>query len=237
MSVYAGPADWWTQGTDAGRTHISTKGIVQSGLVLNLDPGSLSSYSGSGTTVNDLSGVTSASTLTNGASVVNNVFVTDGTDDCVTVPTFNFQRDFTISCWVNPTALSSPSFFMLGHGVPNTAQGLHIFLTSTSVNYRMYGGDLDTSQSFSTSTWYNLAFTYLNSSPYTKNTYLNGSLLATGSGLQYTGTGNFRIGALYSSIGTEFGKGSFGPVTVHSRVLTAAEILANFNALRGRFGV
>ena len=38
MGAFAGPADWWTDGTDDGRTHIATKGIVQSGLVLNLAP-------------------------------------------------------------------------------------------------------------------------------------------------------------------------------------------------------
>ncbi len=56
MSVYSGPADWWTDGTNSGRTHAATKGIVQSGLVLNLDAGVSSSYPGSGTTWFDLSG-------------------------------------------------------------------------------------------------------------------------------------------------------------------------------------
>jgi hypothetical protein len=233
MSVYAGPTNTWLNLTNIN----ALNGLVTSNLELALDPARTISYPGTGTTVYDLSGNLNTSTLTNGTIFVNNTFSTDGIDDCITVPTFNFQRDFTISCWVNPTALSSPAFYMLGNGTNNTAQGLHIFLTSTSVNYRMYGGDLNTSQTFSTNTWYNLAFTYLNSSPYTKNIYLNGSFLSTGSGLQYTGTGNFRIGALYSSIGTEFGKGNFGLVTVHSRVLTAAEIQQNFNALRRRFGI
>lgn len=43
MSVYSGPADWWTDGTDQGRTYIATRGIVQSNLVLNLDAGNTTS--------------------------------------------------------------------------------------------------------------------------------------------------------------------------------------------------
>ncbi|NBX87021.1 MAG: hypothetical protein EBQ97_00680 [Bacteroidetes bacterium] len=54
MSVYAGPADWWTDRTNDGRYHIDTKGIVQTGLVYHLDAGVTQSYSGSGTTWSDL---------------------------------------------------------------------------------------------------------------------------------------------------------------------------------------
>ena len=56
MGVFAGIEPTWAAQTDVGRTHIATKGIVQSGLVLNLDAGVSSSYPGSGTTWTDLSG-------------------------------------------------------------------------------------------------------------------------------------------------------------------------------------
>lgn len=56
MSVHGGPAKWWTKGYDAGRIHVASKGIVQSGLVLNLDSGASTSYPGTGTTWYDLSG-------------------------------------------------------------------------------------------------------------------------------------------------------------------------------------
>ena len=44
MGVAYGINPTWAAQTDAGRTHIATKGIVQSGLVLNLDAGVSSSY-------------------------------------------------------------------------------------------------------------------------------------------------------------------------------------------------
>ena len=43
MGSYAGPADWWTDNTDAGKIHIATKGVVQDNLVLNLDSGASTS--------------------------------------------------------------------------------------------------------------------------------------------------------------------------------------------------
>ena len=29
MGLFAGPADWWTDGTNEGRTHIATKGVCK----------------------------------------------------------------------------------------------------------------------------------------------------------------------------------------------------------------
>jgi hypothetical protein len=56
MGVMYGVNPTWGAQTNEGRTHIATKGVVQSGLVLNLDAGVLSSYPGSGNTWTDLSG-------------------------------------------------------------------------------------------------------------------------------------------------------------------------------------
>ena len=55
MGCFAGVEQTWASQLDVGRTHIATKGTVQSGLVLNLDAGASSSYSGIGNTWSDLS--------------------------------------------------------------------------------------------------------------------------------------------------------------------------------------
>lgn len=217
-------------------------GVVVNGLQSYLDPVNVNSYPGSGTTVKDLvltRSISTPSSLTDGATVVAGNFSMDGINDCVTIPSINLQTDFTITCWGNPTALTSPAFYMLGHGIAGTSGGaLHVFVTTTAIEYRMWGGDISVAQTLSTGTWYNFAFTYSNTSPYTRKIYRNGSLLTSGSGLVYSsGSGNFRYGAIYGSGGTEFGKGSFGPIAIHSRVLTDSEITQNFNLLRGRFGI
>jgi hypothetical protein len=55
MGCFSGVEQTWASQLDVGRTHIATKGTVQSGLVLNLDAGVSSSYSGIGNTWSDLS--------------------------------------------------------------------------------------------------------------------------------------------------------------------------------------
>ena len=70
MGVYAGPSNAWSNSTDSNRIDASTKVIVQSGLVLHLDAGSSTSYSGSGTTWTDISGNVNTGTLKNGPTSV-----------------------------------------------------------------------------------------------------------------------------------------------------------------------
>ena len=48
-------------------------------------------------------------------------------------------------------------------------------------------------------------------------------------------TGNFYIGSRGGS--GDWFKGDQGPLLVYNRELTASEVLQNFNAHRGRFGV
>jgi hypothetical protein len=55
VGVYSGVEPTWAAQTNSGRTHIATKGVDQTGLVLNLDAGVSSSYSGIGTSWTDLS--------------------------------------------------------------------------------------------------------------------------------------------------------------------------------------
>jgi len=116
MSVYAGPADWWTDRTNIGRTHIATKGVVQTGLVLNLDSGVSSSYAGSGSTWTDLSGNGNHGTLTFGptySSSNGGEIVFDGVNDYVSFNNLTTSslgltssNGATLSCWLKITLLS-----------------------------------------------------------------------------------------------------------------------------------
>ena len=93
---------------------------------------------------------------------------------------------------------------------------------------------------FSASTWYNLTVTHNN----TTNAcaiYINGSLDASDTlSASYTGSGNnCRIagpiiegGAYHDELHARIAQ-----VLCYERVITAAEVLQNYNALRSRFGV
>ena len=98
MGVYYGVNPTWATQTNEGRTYIATKAVVQSGLVLNLDAGVLSSYTVPGTTWTDLSGNANNGTLEVGVGYSGDNFGSlsfDGTDDFI---------DFTSDSNLLPTA-------------------------------------------------------------------------------------------------------------------------------------
>ena len=80
--------------------------------------------------------------------------------------------------------------------------------------------------------------TYNNSSPYTKQLYLNGVEQAGSivGAAAYAGSGTFRLGATYSSSG-EYGNGSYAGMKMYNRILSATEVLQNYNATKTRFGL
>ena len=104
MGAFAGIERNWASQTNGGRTHIATKGVVQSGLVLNLDAGVLSSYPGTGTAWTDLSGNGRNGTLTNGPtfnSANGGSLVFDGIDDFVSsVSNLTLANNFSVSLWL-----------------------------------------------------------------------------------------------------------------------------------------
>jgi hypothetical protein len=79
--------------------------IVQTGLLLNIDPGYYKSYIGSGTTINSLVN-NYTGTLNNGVGYLaknKGQLVFDGTNDYVSIPNadlLNLGNSFTISAWV-----------------------------------------------------------------------------------------------------------------------------------------
>jgi hypothetical protein len=253
MAIHSGPADWWTEGTDEGRAHIATKGIVQSGLVLNLDAGVAASYPGSGTTWTDLSGNGNNGTLVNGPtynSTVGGVIQTDGTNDYVNIsgtPISNtITTAVTMSCFMN---LTSTTLFgsIAGYDNPGSAGQLFSFQVRTSnTNPALIYFVLYTTQSFiggttgnayvsvPYSTWKHVVGTYDGNSV---KMYLDGVLTNSDSA-----SGSFAASALNVRLGSDVSRnrwatGSWNNFSIYNRALTAVEIQQNFNALRGRYGI
>jgi hypothetical protein len=152
VGVYGGIEPTWASQTNAGRTHIATKGIVQSGLVLNLDAGVSSSYPGSGTTWTDLSGVIGNVNIQNRSTdwsfttdpttglpcVFNNSNRTSGNSPGIDIPTNNgFNKlEGTIEMWLKPTGAHTG-----GHGWFNNSDGS----SSTNASNWFWIGTWDTS--------------------------------------------------------------------------------------------
>jgi hypothetical protein len=228
---------------------------VTNGLVLSLDAANQKSYAGSGTSWNDLTGNSNNGTLTNGptfSSANGGSIVFDGVNDYVTLgtpPLLNgVQVPLTICMWAKANSFSA--FHTLWgvyksvtsgeiYSLLRVDSGILRYFTSNSTGGYQY----QDSFSVSTGTWnfYAVKVSGTISSP-SVTTYLNTSsqtfsysALSSSPNL----TVDFRIGAdqLGGSVNVDHWNGNISTALWYNRALSATEVLQNYNALRGRFGL
>ena len=227
-----------------------TTGIIADGLVLNLDPANRASYPKTGTVVSDTIGNTTSGSLTNDPTFSEDIaFDFDGTDDFIDIsPTFVMPSEsFTTSLWYKNTSGGTPSGYrnlLGGHG-----NGTYAFTLNSGV-WKTYTNGTPTWEPMSDSNvtdgdWHNLTGVY-DSVAFTWTSYIDGQFYKTfaantGGGTTFAGqnfsnTQYWTIGV--RKLGTErFTLGSIGIVYVYNRILSANEILHNYNALKTRFGL
>jgi hypothetical protein len=223
-----------------------TGGIVTNGLVLNLDAAKIDSYPGTGTTWYDLSGNNNNGTLTNGPTFSGigkqASIIFDGVDDYVSCGNvlFNNVSAVTISIWVNiQTFIGNKSIISKGAQAEgsNTTFAAWIIVSTTRIRNRFYNStgteSFVTTPNLSVNTWYNIIWTYNGS---TIAVYTNGIAGETVSlsGPLKTNTNPIRIGQDIYGNNTAM---TCASAQIYNRALTQAEILQNFNALRGRYGI
>jgi hypothetical protein len=234
--------------------------IVTDGLVLALDAGNTKSYPGSGTNWVDLSKKNPNLSLLNGttySSVNGGTIVFDGTNDLVRATSFSADTpndSLSVFCWIYPTNLSnynsSGTFFnwIINKRTGNLTPRDWQFLSSNSkLSVNIYDAS-DTSISSHTASngtytlqlnkWQYVGFTTSGINGGNLDTYYNGQL-----NLQSTLSGNRSKRELDMDIGKAGWTGSFywtgnmATVFIYNRNLTAIEILQNYNATKGRYGL
>ena len=218
--------------------------IVTSGLVLCVDAANPKSYSGSGTAWNDLSGINSSGELVNSPTYnsSNLGYFQFVTDDYVRIPN-NTALDTqtpTVEVWVKTNATTQNGFWF-EKGDVNTQYSL--FQEGTTIRWRMYIGAITqlsttTATYMDTANWYQVVGTYTSG---TRRLYINGVLVNsdTQSGTIATNAGGMSIGAYggYTGSKSYFYNGNESICRVYNRTLTSAEIIQNYNATRGRYGI
>lgn len=219
--------------------------IVTSGLVLYLDAANSKSYPGSGTTWNDVSGGGNVGTLAGGptfSTTSGGIISFDGSNDIVTIPN-NVSLDTqtpTVEVWVRTNATNQNGFWF-EKGYVNSQYSL--FQEGGSIQWRMYIGGItqlstNTATYMNTSSWYQVIGTFTTGR---RRLYINGVLVNSDTqvGTINNDTGGMSLGAFGGTSGTNayFYNGSLSICRVYNRELSAAEILQNFNAMRGRFNV
>jgi hypothetical protein len=213
--------------------------IVTNGLVLCVDAGNPRSYSGSGTTWNDAISSGYNFTLTNGPTYSSSnlgFFNFDGVNDFASASnnTALDTQTVTVEVWIKTNALNQNGFWF-EKGSVNSQYAL--FQEGSSIVWRQASlSQYTTTASFiSTSNWAQIVGTYTSGS---RITYINGVAVTSDgqTGSLLTNTSGMYIGAYGTGTGY-FYNGALSICRVYNRVLSATEILQNFNAIRGRYGI
>ena len=224
----------------------ATKGIVQDGLVLNLDAGVNKSYPRNGTTWYDLSN-TGNGTLTNGPTFSRNnggVITFDGTDDNVTLGTggsLGLDSYHSVEFWVYPFTQQVRDRGLLrnlGSG-GNTNNYMHHLFRGANIRMGWYENDLRAFNQMVPNNWYHIVF-LLDSADDKRRIYKNSSLVATDSSARTTTpnvTNTTTYLGYYSSSATTSFNGLMATCRIYNRSLTATEVLQNYNATKARFGL
>jgi len=213
--------------------------IVTDGLVLCLDAANTKSYSGSGTTWTDLSGNGYNATMSNLTSsnwvTYNGVkaFETNDTNDQgFRVSNFPYpQSGRTYEIWIN-----SKSFSIGWQTWFDDGGGERVLFGTSTNSIHIYPDVNLTSANLAIGNWYQLAYTMTGGAGSTAKGYKNGQLVGSGT-YTYTIASTPSILYILGDAGGEVTSCYCSMVRVYNRVLSDSEILQNFNALRGRYGL
>jgi hypothetical protein len=212
--------------------------VVTSGLLLNLDAGNLKSYPTSGTAWTDLSGNANNGTLTNGPTYNasnGGSIIFDGIDDYVSLPNglLNGTGDFTVNQWIKSLSTGNNGTIFANYPSGN----LQIFYGQKF--FGIYLGTAIYACSVSPCAYYtsNWSMITASRSGTSVGLYLNANLICSGTTANSIGTtgASFRLGTNTST--TEQFTGNISVTQVYNCALSAAEVLQNYNALRGRYGL
>ncbi len=213
-----------------------TNTIVQQGLILNLDADNPYSYAGGGSTWYDVSGNGYQATMSNLTSAnwvsyngVRTFETNDTNDQGFRITSFPFPASRTYEIWINSKS------FSLGWQTWFDDGGGERILFGTSTNTVHVYPDLNFTANLAVGTWYQLVYTLANGAGSACIAYVNGvsigsgtynSTIATSGTLYILGDGGGEITSCYCAL-----------ARIYNRALSAAEVLQNYNATKGRFGL
>jgi len=227
MSVFGGPS------------------IVTSGLVLNLDAGNSKSYSGSGTTWNDLSGNGNHLTLYNSptfASTNQGTISFNGTTQYAGIANTSCSNNFKSmpNGYTTIVGFKSNESNAGWHSICSFGDGLNYVDLWYNATGGYFGSDAQLHYP-STAPLINAGFNiYTHSySGTVSKIYKNGVLLEIKNitqGVLASGQYNFYIAASPDNL-NYYHNMDINFLTLYNTVLTDEQVLQNFNANRGRYGL
>ena len=247
--IYNATKSTYGYGSGGGRG----SGLITNGLVLHLDPDDSSSYSGSGSSWNNLvssggtgNGTISGATYTAASGSDGGYFSFDGSNDSVSFSTHNFGDAATLFCFVRPESTGTIRTLFSNAGAGGDDDGLHFYLNqwNTSNNKMAIeygdgssGGSLVSSNTITNSSWQAMTFTYDRANNKTimyNNTTQWG--VDTSATINSNTNAAFKIGR-FEETSNYWYKGRIGIYLMYNRELSSSEVTQLYNHYKSRYGL
>jgi hypothetical protein len=221
---------------------ISGPNVIEDGLVLALDAANVKSYPGTGTAWTDLSNNGNNGTLVNGPTFNSDnlgSLVFDGTNTRVTVVHNELLNPgfLTLEAWIYPQLGMTSWATVCAKVIGNSAAGYSLERRSNTSDFSFWVNHWNS--------YFVLAPMVFDVWQYIVGTYDGTSVRIYKNSIEI----NNRDHTLPISHGTEnlfigkhgnlnyYWKGGISNIRIHNRALTSQEILQNYNATKGRFGL
>ena len=229
----------------------STYQPVTSSLVYYIDAGNVSSYSGTGSSINNIAGTAPGASTTNGSPTFTSAgqssyFTFNGSTQYILTANLigqSLSSNITIECWVNTST---------DNGVVVTEQG------NLPVNTGWHDSQIEiVAGNLEVATWeYTIGAGGTVVGPVTRNVwqqytlpqnattttgYINGSTTASTAHVRTFGAAGLYYGIMLGDT-TSLGDGSYlagnwSILKVYNRALTQAEVQQNYDSIKGRYGL
>jgi hypothetical protein len=222
---------------------------VSSNLVLYYDPSNSSSYPGTGTTINDLSGNGLNGSMS-GITYTSPYFSYNGTSSQVLVADNPLLEpgsgDWSIEFWVNYSVLAGSSRILIAKtdGGLSAEWGYGLRAAANGNTFMEIGNGTTSLQSsltaLTTNTWYQVVGVWTNVSSNSLSLYVNGNLIGSIShsftSIKNT-TSPLYLGSFNGGQFSQWLNGRMGVVRMYNKSLTGSEVLQNFNADKSKYGL
>jgi cell division septation protein DedD len=233
-------------------TPTSTPAPVTTNLRLYYDPSNPSSYSGTGTTINDLSGNGLNGSMS-GITFTTPYFSYNGTSSQIRVADNVLLEpgsgDWTMEVWVNQ-AVSGNDIVLakVDNGGDVTDMSYSIRTTNTTYYAQLGSGSGSGPTLFVNSTnyvgtlntWYQIVYVFTNVAANTLQTFVNGVSIGTVSHNLpsiLNSTNPLYIGSYNGGEYVQWFDGKIGITRLYNASLTSSQVLQNFNADKSKYGL
>jgi hypothetical protein len=229
-------------------TPTSTPAVpVTTNLVLYYDPSNLSSYPGTGTTINDLSGNGLNGTMSN-ITYTSPYFTYNGTSSQVQVADNVLLEpgsgDWTMEVWVNQSVLGNDVVLGKFNNGGLSANVSYSIRTTNTTYYTQIGNGIgvvnSTNYTGTIGTWYQLVYVFTNVVSNTLETFVNGvsiGSVAHSLASVLNSANPLYIGSYNGGEYPQWFDGKIGITRLYNASLTSTQVLQNFNADKSKYGL